>query len=657
MNHSAKKFTLALSLLMLCILLAACSIAEPTEQLTTDVPEITPTIITITETQPEITPTISPPEAEESIEPLPLETSIEPVIAGLKGLPIDEFFDESYKQLLLREPETLTYAHLSQEFGLRDDQLDNISDAYLRQTQELEAAILDLLRTYDRDQLTPEQQLSYDIYEWDLDNRVRGHQFMYYDYPITHFIFSYDFALNELFTELHELNTRENAEDYVSRLSQVNRQVDQLLEGMKLREDAGAIAPNFIIRMAQSNLSSYLGMSGNNPDTINPRQLPVYSHFNAAIDEIPELSADQKSALRETALQEIEASFIPGYLKLVDYLNYLEPIATSDAGVWKFPNGAEYYAYKLRDETSTDLTPDEIHQLGLAEVDRIKGEMRQVFNDLGYPEDESFADSLGRAIREGGTYNISSQTGKDQYIAAVEAMIAEADQKMGDLFDIGPRWGVEVVPGPYGGYYTPGAPDGSRPGAYHVGIQGSSHNKFIQPTIAYHEAIPGHHYQIATGQVLDVPMFRKEGGYNGFVEGWALYAERLAYEMGLYEDDPYGNIGRLQMELLRAVRLVTDTGIHSKGWTREEARTYMEEAMGPGFFTHEVERYVVIPAQATSYKIGMLKIIELRQRAIDTLGDQFDIKEFHNIVIGNGSLPLEILERLVDDYIANKTEQ
>jgi uncharacterized protein (DUF885 family) len=224
---------------------------------------------------------------------------------------------------------------------------------------------------------------------------------------------------------------------------------------------------------------------------------------------------------------------------------------------------------------------------------------------------------------------------------------------VGELFDIGPSWGVEVVPGPFGGYYTPGAPDGSRPGAYHVGIQGSSHNRFIEPTIAYHEAVPGHHYQIATGQVLDVPMFRKEGSYNGFVEGWALYAERLAYEMGLYEDDPYGNIGRLQMELLRAVRLVTDTGIHAKGWTREEARSYMEQAMGPGFFSHEVERYVVIPAQATGYKIGMLKIMELRQRAQDALGDQFDIKEFHNIVIGNGSLPLEILERLVDDYIAS----
>jgi len=199
----------------------------------------------------------------------------------------------------------------------------------------------------------------------------------------------------------------------------------------------------------------------------------------------------------------------------------------------------------LRQETSTDLTPNEIHEIGLAEIDRIKGEMRKVFDDLGYPSDQSFGNTFGRAVSEGGAYDISSQAGKDEYISAVEAIIAEADQRMDELFDIGPSWGVEVVGGPMGGYYTPGSPDGSRPGAYHVGIEGSRRDKFIEPTIAYHEAVPGHHYQIATAQALDVPMFRKEGGYNGYVEGWALYAERLASEIGLYDDDPYGDIGRL----------------------------------------------------------------------------------------------------------------
>ncbi len=650
MRNSHKKLVIVLPLLTIYVLLVGCNIAESTEQITIQLPKPSPTNLPPTQPTPVSSPTIQPPE---TIEVLPSENGIDPIIASLSGLPIDQFFDESYKQLLLREPETLTYAHLSQEFGLRDDQLNDLSDTYIRQTQQLEVAILDLLRTYDREQLNPDQQLSYDIYEWDLDNRVRGHQFMYYDYPVTHFIFSYDFALNELFTELHELKTRENVEDYISRLSQVDRQVDQLLEGLKLREEAGAVPPDFIINMARGNLRDYLGMHSNNADTILAQRLPVFSVFDESLADIQGLSTDEKTAFREAALQEIEDSFIPGYLKIIEYLDYLEPIATSDAGVWKFPNGEQYYVYLLRKETSTDLTPEEVHQLGLEEVDRIKAEMRLVFNELGYPADESFGESLSRAISEGGAYNTSNQAGKDEYIAAVEAIIAEADQRMDEVFDIGPSWGVEVVGGPMGGYYTPGAADGSRPGAYHVSIMGSGRNKFLEPTIAYHEAIPGHHYQIATGQALDLPLFRKEGSFNGYVEGWALYAERLAYEMGLYEADPYGNIGRLQMELLRAVRLVADTGIHAKGWTREVARSYMDKAMGaPGYFSYEVDRYVVTPAQATSYKIGMIKILELRQRAMDALGDQFDLKEFHNVVIGNGALPLQILKRLIDDYIA-----
>jgi uncharacterized protein (DUF885 family) len=655
MKISSEKFTLALSLFVISMLLVACNIAESTEQIAIPVPENTQTTVPPTQTKIAISPTNPPEDTTESIPP---DSSIDLLIADLGGLPFDQFLDESFKQLLLREPETLTYAHLSQAFGLRDDQLNDLSDAYLRQTQQLEVAILDLLRSYDREQLTPEQQLSYDIYKWDLDNRVRGHQFMYNDYPLTHIVFSYDFALNELFTELHELNTRENAEDYISRLSQINRQVDQLLDGLKVREEAGVVPPDFIIQMARSNLQDYLGSRSKDPASIDAQRLLVYSVFSDSIEGISELSVEEKAAFRESARQKIEDSFIPAYLKLIDYLDSLDTIANSDAGVWKFPNGEEYYGYKLRDETSTDLTAEEVHQIGLAEVERIKAEMRQVFNELGYPPDESFGESLGRAIESGGSYNTSTQAGKDEYIATVETIIEEADQRMDEVFDLGPSWGVEVIEGQWCCYYTPGAPDGSRPGAYHVGITGSSSSWFTERTTAYHEAVPGHHYQIATGQALDLPMFRKEGGYNGFVEGWALYAERLAWEMGLYEDDPYGNIGRLQMELLRAVRLVTDTGIHAKGWTRQEARSYMDEAMGaPGYFSHEVDRYVVIPAQATGYKIGMLKILELRQRAMDALGDQFDIKEFHNIVIGHGSLPLEILERLVDDYIAAAPNQ
>jgi poly(3-hydroxybutyrate) depolymerase len=264
---------------------------------------------------------------------------------------------------------------------------------------------------------------------------------------------------------------------------------------------------------------------------------------------------------------------------------------------------------------------------------------------------------MDRAVDEAGYYRISTQQGKDRYIADIEALVEAADRAAAELFDLRPQGEVIVIGGQTGGYYVPGAPDGTRPGSYHVSLVGDWRPRYSMPTIAYHEAIPGHHFQIALAQEMDLPLFQTDVVFNAYAEGWAMYAERLAWELGLYDDDPYGNLGRLQYELLRAVRLVTDTGIHAMGWTRDEARAYMDEAIGapPGRFSHEVDRYIVLPAQATGYKIGLIKMLELRQRAMDQLGDQFDIKEFHNVVLGHGSVPLDILERVVQGYIDAKS--
>ena len=279
--------------------------------------------------------------------------------------------------------------------------------------------------------------------------------------------------------------------------------------------------------------------------------------------------------------------------------------------------------------------------------------MREVLLGLGYPQDASFRDLMDRAVNDGGWVDISTQAGKDQYIATIEAAIDRAEQAADAVFELRPTGEVIVIGGPTGGYYMPGAPDGSRPGSYHVSLQGQWRPWYSMPTVAYHETAPGHHFQIAIAQELDLPFPRRDIRFTAYTEGWAMYAERLAWELGLYDDDPYGNLGRLQGELLRAVRLVTDTGIHAMRWSREQARAYMDEAMGaqPGRFSHEVDRYVVLPAQATAYKVGMLKMLELRQRAMDQLGDEFDIKQFHNVVLGNGSLPLGLLEQVVDEYI------
>jgi uncharacterized protein (DUF885 family) len=674
---SGKNLLLVLILLLSTVWLAACASGQPAIESAheatdpTQIVEPSPakpmarpadTQLPPTESVPTPTPTDSPvptasPATPATAVPEPTSPpSLTAVATGLKGLPIDEFFDQSYGQLLLRDPEYLTSVGLSESFGLRDDQLRDLSDAYIRETQDLEIAILDLLRAYDREQLTPQQQVSYDVYEWYLENQVRGHEFMYHDYPLHHFIRSYHFDLDALFGEIHPLNTRQNVEDYISRLAAVDDQVEQLMEGLKLREEKSIIPPDFVLDLARQDMIRYLQMRSPDPAAIDYESLPVYARFSRDIEDFDELSAGEKDDFRAAALMAIEDSFVPAYLSLINYLDHLRPLATGDAGVWKLPDGREYYAYMLSQETSTDLTPAEIHDLGLAEVERIRAEMHQVFVELGYPESASFRESMDRAVDEAGYHNISTQSGKDQYIASVESLVEGADLAVSDVFELRPQREVVVIGGPMGGYYVPGSPDGSRPGSYHVSLNGSWRPKYSMPTIAYHEAIPGHHFQIALAQEMDLPLFQTDLVFNAYAEGWAMYGERLAWELGLYDEDPYGNLGRLQYELLRAVRLVTDTGIHAMDWTREEAQTYMDEAMGapPGRFSHEVDRYSVLPAQATGYKIGLIKILGLRQRAMDQLGDQFDIKEFHNVVLGNGSMPLDILEQVVQDYIDRK---
>jgi len=593
-----------------------------------------------------------PPESA----PVPAEP-VDDIVARLEGLPIDEFFDESYKQLLLRYPERLTELGISGWFGLRNDQLNNISDKYIRETQQLEAAILRLLREYDRSALTHEQQVSYDVYEWFLDDLVRGHEFMYYDYLMHHFLISYHDELVRLFTEYHIINDKEDAEDYISRLSQVDRQVGQVIEGLKLQKEAGVVPPKFILEMTEYVLADFLHSYSQNSSAIDGRLIVLYTVFDEKIEELS-MSEEEKEALREAALIEVQESVIPGYLRLLEYIEYLETVATNDAGVWKFPKGDEYYAYVLRHETSTELTPEEIHQIGLAEVERIQKEMRAVFAELGYREDGNLDDLVTRAIAGGGYIDTYTKAGKDEVIETYEEILDEVSQRLDEVFDIRPTAELVVIGEPSfgggGGYYVSASLDGSRPGAFHTGVGGSLVPKYRMPTIAYHEAIPGHYFQISIAQEMDLPLFRNDVILNGYAEGWALYAEQLAWELGLYEDDPYGDIGRLHMELLRAVRLVADTGIHAKKWTREEAKAYMKEALGSDRSSHEVDRYIVLPGQATGYKVGMIKILELRQKAMDALGDQFDLKEFHHVVLCNGGVPLTILEEVVQDYIDAK---
>jgi len=635
-------FSLLLPLTVCVCMLTSCT-STPEELPTTPVqPILSPTAQRPTEpvSSPTTNPTATPAPAS-----TPDTRSGTEIASDLEGLPLDEFFEESYKQLLLRSPEMVTFLGLAESYGMRNDMLDDLSTAYILETQVLERAVLDLLRTYDRDSLTPEMQISYDVYEWYLDNQVRGHEFMFHNYPFHHFYGSYHERLIMLFNGYHPLNTRQDVEDYITRLSLVDAQVDQLLEGIKYQTDMGVVLPKFIVDLTKVEMIRYLGTYKLDLASVDTRNLDVYTTLRGALRNIDALSDEDQKAFRDAALEAIETSYVPAFFKLFAYLNETSPLANNDAGVWKLPDGEDYYAYLLRQETSTNLTPAEVHAIGLVEVARIQDEMRTALIELGYAEEDGLNAMLAAAESDGGYVSGS------EIIAETQSLLDEAEQKMEEIFSLRPKMELVIIgTSNPPATYEPGSLDGSRPGAYLLPVRAGSFPRFELATMAYHEAIPGHYFQIEVAREMDLPLFRTEIPFNAYIEGWALYAERLAWEIGLYEDNPYGNIGRLRYELMRAIRLVVDTGIHALGWTRDDALAYTTEVLGSPS-TYEIDRFVVSPGQATGYDIGMLEILKLRQKAMEQLGDRFDFNEFHQVVIGNGAMPLEILERVVDDYI------
>jgi uncharacterized protein (DUF885 family) len=645
---------------LVLILIAGCKPADPTAtsvptatpvpSTATSVPAATPVPPTAAPVLPTLTATPVPPAATPTSEPELDQPSIADVLASLDGLPIDQFFELSYRQLQLRDPDTLVINGLAGEYGVANDRFTNMSDGYMRETQQLESAILDLLRTYDRSALPPGQQLSYDVYEWYLDDLVRGHEFTYHDYPVNSLtIWGKQNWLIDFMVSYQPIADKQDADDYIARLSQMDTWVEQLLAGLKSREQAGFVPPSYIIEESIGQVEGHLQMQG--PGSSQAQAIELYTSFRQKLHQVDGISAQEKQLLFDSALTEIEQTFIPAFLELRYYLLYLETIAGDAPGVYRLPEGQAYYAYVLRHQTSTDMSPEQIHELGLSEVARIQAEMRAIAAEMGYPENISMADLEERTSAHG------DQLEGEALLAEYERLIAGANQAAGSFSDLLPGAELAIQPEPFGsgiGYYLPPPLHGSGPGVFYTNLDYPIPRHII-PTYVFHETIPGHHLQGALARELDLPTFRRELDLNGYVEGWAVYAERLAWEMGLYENDPLANLSRLGFELSRAARLVIDTGIHAKAWTRHEAAAYYEGATGRPASPSSMHRYIILPGQGCGYTIGLLKILELRQLAMDQLGDRFDIKEFHNVVLGNGSLPLEVLESLVQNYIDTKS--
>lgn len=601
--------------------------APPTEPMLT--PTKTATLapaLTPTESAtlaPTLTPALSPTETPFA------------VTAGLEGLDIEAFLEESIRRLFLRDPEGITINGLATVLGVRNDQMTDVSDAFIRETQRLQGGILDLLKQYDKTAFTPNQAINASLYEWYLDDLVRGFPFMYNDYLVMPFVNSLNWTLQFLLTEAQPLTNTQDAQDYIARLQQMNTKLAQVLDDIKRRQDFGVILPSLIFPDLLTDLRQYTGGADWHP---------YYTTFSTKINKIRGLNSVDRKALFDQAKQAVKETVIPAYQSLIDYYEDLESAAPKEVGIWRYSNGKDYYAYILRHYTTTELIADEIHQIGLENVARIQDEMRQAFSQLGYPARDSFASLMSRLGDESGYVS------GDQGVAAYQAAIDQATGMLDQAFDVKLREKIAVVGGNAGNYFTPPPRDGSRAPMFFA-LTDYEQPKYPIKSIAFHEAVPGHGYQFDVARQMNLPLFRDAIQYDGYVEGWALYAERLMWELGAYEDDPAGNLGRLDMELLRAVRCVLDTGIHAKKWTYDQAVQYMTDARGVQGHG-EIRRYIMWPAQATSYYVGFLKILELRQRAKDQLGSRFDLKEFHHVLLDSGQVPLAMLEQLVDAYIA-----
>jgi len=572
--------------------------------------------------------------------------SLEGIIASLEGLPIDAFFEESYRQILLRDPDRLFVNGLAGVYGVSNDRFSDPSIAYRDETARLEAAILEILRSYNYDVLTPDQQLSYDIYSWYLEDRIRGHQFMLYEMPVNSLtIWGVQNWLVDFMVNYQPIEDASDAEDYIARLAEIDTWTNQVIEGLQARAQAGITPPKFILEASIQQVEDHLGMQSDGR-TI-PEATALYSSFRTKISRIDSMDADEKQAWSQSARDEIEKTFIPAYLELQDYLSRLVLLANEEGGAWTLPDGTAYYAYALQHETSSQMTPEEVHQLGISELRRVQGELEDAALKLGYTQDE-----IEGRLAEESTLLRGAEL-RDEF----ERLIEMADEASKIKFNLYPQSDLVILQEPQGSlaYYLPPPYDGSGPGRFYVNLERPT-PQYLLPALTFHETIPGHHLQGALTRELDIPTFRKDIEFNAYIEGWALYAERLAWEMGLYDGDPLGDLGRLQFEEMRALRLVVDTGVHALGWTLEEASEKVEGLTGSPITQDYLARFYVLPGQASGYTIGMLKILELRQRAMDQLGEAFDLREFHDVILGHGPMPLEILEKVVDAFIAARSD-
>ena len=518
---------------------------------------------------------------------------------------------------------------------------DESLDAHAKRYQHNQEVLV-RLRKIDRGALSSAEQLNYDLFQKRYEDRVEGYKFHWFLLPLNQ---REGIQTIDDLADAFRFETVKDYEDWVARLHAFPVLMDQTIEVMRQGIRERMVHPKVIMQRIPAQIDKQL--------VSDPSQSGFYKPF---LHMSKNISAADQQRLQAAAKQEITQRVVPAYQKFKQFFvsEYL-PSGYDQVGAWQLPHGDELYAYDVRHYTTTNQTPEQVHQTGLREVARINNEMQRVMEQAGF---KGSREEFFKFLRTDPQFFYKTP---DELFEAYKATAKTVDPNLVKVFRTLPRqpYGVEAIPASFApdtttAYYRAGAPDGSRAGTYFVNLyKPDTRPKWEMMALTLHESVPGHHLQIARAQEMgEMPMFRRTGGYTAFVEGWGLYAESLGDDMGLYSD-PYSKFGQLTYEMWRAVRLVVDTGIHAKHWTREQAIQYFKENAPKHELdiVNEIDRYIAWPGQALAYKTGELKIKELRAHARQELGDKFDIKEFHDVVLGSGSLPLDILERNVSDWI------
>tara|TARA_B100001939_G_C16942367_1_gene618806 strand:+ start:1351 stop:3198 length:1848 start_codon:yes stop_codon:yes gene_type:complete len=565
----------------------------------------------------------------------------------------NQFFEAVFMESVNDSPEFQTYLGMMENSGEWDDYSEEQAQ------KELDRARKNLARLkseFDYDKLDEATKLSYRLMERALEEEIEAYRWRHHSYPLNQ-MYGWQSQTPAFLVNFHVIKDEQAAEGYVSRLEKFKDMAEQRFEQLRIREEKGILPPKFVYDYVIDDAKNILSGAPFDDGEDNT----LLADLKKKLDNI-EISEDKKAELIARAEAALLNSVRPAYEKLIEIAKRQQAATTTDDGAWKLPDGEEYYNFRLRKITTTDMTAEEIHELGLKEVARIHGEMRDIMKKVGF--DGSLQDFFEFTRTDKRFYYPETEEGRQAYLEKAKAIINTMKSRLDEVFLTKPKAdllvkAVEPFREKSAGkaFYSRPAPDGSRPGIYYANLYKMSDMPTYQmEALAYHEGIPGHHMQLAIMQELEnIPKFRKFGGYTAYTEGWGLYSELLPKEMGFYED-PYSDFGRLAMELWRACRLVVDTGIHYKKWTREQAIDYLlKNTPNPkGDVVKAIERYIVMPGQATAYKIGMLKILELRERAKAELGDKFDIREYHDVVLKDGALPLSILEEKVMDWIARQ---